>query len=79
MNEFDNDDTNLITHLTNQFFQKKDPQYKETKEDTTWTMEQFNDYINNEVAKSKGLPNDWILNEFTVIKFLFISNQVLKN
>ena len=87
MNEFNNDDSNLITHLTNQvrlrkkkyydirmftkyfffkFFQKKDPQYKEIKEDTTWSMDQFNDYVNNEVAPKKGLPADWVKNDLTV-------------
>ncbi|CAF0708512.1 unnamed protein product [Brachionus calyciflorus] len=63
MNDFNNEDNNLITHLTNQFFQKKDPQYKEIKEDTTWSMDQFNEYINNEVAGTKGLPKDWVLND----------------
>ncbi len=55
------------------FFQKKDPQYKEIKEDTTWTMDQFNDYINEEVAPKKGLPRNWVMNEFTVCLFLFIN------
>lgn len=68
MNEFHNEDNNLITHLTNQFFQKKDPQYKEIKEDTTWSMEQFNEYINNEVAPAKKLPKDWVFNDLAVIK-----------
>ena len=52
------------------FFQKKDPQYKEIKEDTTWTMDQFNDYINEEVAPKKGLPRNWVMNEFTVCFFI---------
>lgn len=80
MNEFHNDDNNLITHLTNQFFQKKDPQYKEIKEDTTWTMEQFNEYVNNEIAAAKGLPKDWVMNEFTVrmILFKFLKRLILK-
>lgn len=76
MNEFDNDDNNLITHLTNQFFQKKDSKYQDTKEDTTWTMEQFNDYVNKEVAPQKNLPQNWVLNEFTK-KMHQIMTQVL--
>jgi hypothetical protein len=63
MNDFVHDDNNLLTHLTNQFFQKKDPLYKEEKETTTWSMEQFNAYVNEHVAAPKNLPQDWVLNE----------------
>jgi hypothetical protein len=30
-------------------------------------MDAFNEYVNKEVAPLKGLPKDWVLNEFTVI------------
>ncbi|CAF4809492.1 unnamed protein product [Rotaria sp. Silwood1] len=60
--DFDNNDENLLTHLTNQYMQKKDPKYYDIKEDTAWTMEQFNDYINKNVASSKNLEQDWVLN-----------------
>ncbi|CAF1184520.1 unnamed protein product [Rotaria sp. Silwood1] len=62
MFDFDNNDENLLTHLTNQYMQKKDPKYYDIKEDTAWTMEQFNDYINKNVASSKNLEQDWVLN-----------------
>jgi hypothetical protein len=48
------------------YFQKKDPLYKEIKEDTTWSMEQFNQYINKYVAPLKNLPQDWVFNDLTV-------------
>ncbi|CAM2730295.1 unnamed protein product, partial [Rotaria socialis] len=62
MFDFDNNDENLLTHLTNQYMQKKDPKYYDLKEETAWTMEQFNDYINKNVALNKNLEQDWILN-----------------
>jgi hypothetical protein len=34
-------------------------------------MEQFNDYINEEVAPKKGLPKNWVMNEFTVNILIF--------
>ncbi|CAF3861252.1 unnamed protein product [Rotaria magnacalcarata] len=62
MFDFDNKDENLLTHLTNQYMQKKDPKYYDVKEETAWTMEQFNDYINKNVASNKNLEQDWVLN-----------------
>lgn len=47
------------------FFQKKDPLYKDEKDSTTWSMDMFNTYINEEVAPKKGLPQDWVKNELT--------------
>jgi len=32
-------------------------------------MEAFNEYVNKDVAPLKGLPKDWVLNEFTVTFF----------
>ena len=49
-----------------QFVQKKDPNYKEVKEDTAWTMEKFNDYINKNYAADKGIEEDWTFNTLTV-------------
>ncbi|GFO22072.1 protein polyglycylase ttll10-like isoform x1 [Plakobranchus ocellatus] len=63
--KYDQADTNLTTHLTNQFVQKKDPMYKDYKEDTAWTMDKFNDYINDHVAKEKGLDKDWVYGYLT--------------
>ena len=47
------------------FFQKKDPLYKEEKDSTTWSMDQFNTYVNEEVAPKKGLTQDWVHKELT--------------
>ncbi|XP_070207310.1 protein polyglycylase TTLL10-like [Littorina saxatilis] len=63
--KYNDNDTNLTTHLTNQFVQKKDPTYKDVKEDTTWTMAKFNDYINKHCAEEKGLEEDWTYNTLT--------------
>ncbi|CAG5125033.1 unnamed protein product [Candidula unifasciata] len=59
------EDNNLTIHLTNQFVQKKDPAYKDLKEDTAWTMDKLNDYINEHVAKEKGLEQDWVYGKLT--------------
>ncbi|CAF0881042.1 unnamed protein product [Adineta steineri] len=62
MFDFDANDGNLLTHLTNQYMQKKDPKYYDLKEDTSWTMEQFNDYINEHILPNKNIEKDWVLN-----------------
>ncbi|XP_076451804.1 uncharacterized protein LOC143287581 isoform X3 [Babylonia areolata] len=63
--KYDGDDTNLTTHLTNQYVQKKDPNYKEVKEDTAWSMDKFNDYVNTNYAEEKGVEQDWVFNTMT--------------
>ncbi|CAF1093195.1 unnamed protein product [Adineta steineri] len=62
MFDFDNDDENLLTHLTNQFVQKKDPKYNDMKEETAWTMEQLNDYVNEYILPRTNIQIDWIKN-----------------
>nr|XP_026693357.1 uncharacterized protein LOC100186709 isoform X1 [Ciona intestinalis] len=57
---YDLDSTDLTGHLTNQFMQKKNPLYEEVKEDTVWTMDKFNEYINENFMKQKNLPEDWV-------------------
>lgn len=46
--------------------QKKNPLYNEMKEETVWTMERFNNYINENFAATKSLPPDWVFSVFTV-------------
>lgn len=46
--------------------QKKNPLYSQLKEDTVWSMESFNTYVNNRFRVAKGLPWDWVLGTFTV-------------
>ncbi|XP_055958302.1 protein polyglycylase TTLL10 isoform X2 [Patella vulgata] len=62
---YNGEDTNLTTHLTNQYIQKKDPNYQEVKEDTAWSMDKFNDYINEKVAPEKNLEPDFVYNYLT--------------
>lgn len=49
-----------------QFMQKKSPLYMLLKEDTVWSMDQLNQYINNKFRKTRGLPKDWVFTTFTV-------------
>ncbi|KAL4221444.1 Tubulin tyrosine ligase-like [Mactra antiquata] len=65
--KYNSDDTNLGIHLTNQFVQKKDPNYKELKEDTAWSMDKFNDYVNEQVRPDcpVEIEEDWVYNTFT--------------
>ncbi|CAL1540043.1 unnamed protein product [Lymnaea stagnalis] len=63
--KYSQDDTNLTTHLTNQFVQKKDPTYKDNKEDTAWTMEKLNEYINQTIGKEKNMDKDWVFGGLT--------------
>ncbi|KAK3547254.1 hypothetical protein QTP86_017805 [Hemibagrus guttatus] len=62
---YDPKSNNLTAHLTNQYMQKKNPLYSMMKEETVWSMERFNSYINEKFMVAKGLPRDWVLNVFT--------------
>ncbi|XP_069466185.1 inactive polyglycylase TTLL10 [Ambystoma mexicanum] len=64
-NTYDPLSDDLTGHLTNQYMQKKNPLYNELKEETVWTMERFNTYVNERYAASKGLPVNWVLTMFT--------------
>ncbi|KAJ3589707.1 hypothetical protein NHX12_010550 [Muraenolepis orangiensis] len=55
---------NLTAHLTNQCMQKKNPLYSLLKEDTVWSMEKLNDYVNDRYSVAKALPRDWITGDF---------------
>uniref|UniRef100_A0A8C2RTZ6 Tubulin tyrosine ligase like 10 n=1 Tax=Capra hircus TaxID=9925 RepID=A0A8C2RTZ6_CAPHI len=62
---YDPHSSDLSGHLTNQFMQKKSPLYVLLKEDTVWSMEHLNRYINDKFHKTKGLPRDWVFTTFT--------------
>lgn len=49
-----------------QFRQKKSPLYVLLKDDTVWSMDHLNRYINDKFRKTKGLPRDWVFTTFTV-------------
>ena len=59
-------DSLLTVSLSVQFVQKKDPNYKEVKEDTAWSMDKFNQYFNEQVAPHKEIEEDWVYNGLTV-------------
>ncbi|XP_054904537.1 protein polyglycylase TTLL10 isoform X2 [Poeciliopsis prolifica] len=61
---YDPRSTNLSAHLTNQYMQKRNPLYSQLKEDTVWSMESFNAYVNRKFQVAKGLPRDWVLGAF---------------
>ncbi|XP_049921743.1 protein polyglycylase TTLL10 [Epinephelus moara] len=61
---YDPRSNNLSAHLTNQYMQKKNPLYSQLKEDTVWSMESFNTYVNDRFQVAKGLPRDWVLGTF---------------
>uniref|UniRef100_A0A8D0VDA6 Tubulin--tyrosine ligase-like protein 10 n=1 Tax=Sus scrofa TaxID=9823 RepID=A0A8D0VDA6_PIG len=62
---YDAHSSDLGGHLTNQFMQKKSPLYVLFKEDTVWSMEHLNRYINDKFCKTRGLPRDWVFTTFT--------------
>uniref|UniRef100_A0A8C9DW00 Inactive polyglycylase TTLL10 n=1 Tax=Phocoena sinus TaxID=42100 RepID=A0A8C9DW00_PHOSS len=63
---YDPHSSDLGGHLTNQFMQKKSPLYLLLKDDTVWSMEHLNRYINDKFRKAKRLPRDWVFTTFTV-------------
>lgn len=54
-----------MTTLSVQYMQKKNPLYSKLKEETVWSVERFNEYV-NENFKAKGLPKDWVNGAFAV-------------
>ncbi|GAA6107251.1 protein polyglycylase TTLL10 isoform X1 [Tachysurus ichikawai] len=62
---YDPKSNNLTAHLTNQYMQKRNPLYSILKEETVWSMERFNSYINDKFTVPKSLQRDWVLNVFT--------------
>ncbi|XP_058858288.1 protein polyglycylase TTLL10-like isoform X2 [Acipenser ruthenus] len=61
---YDPNSNDLTAHLTNQYMQKKNPLYNDLKEETVWSMERFNDYVNEKSRAAKGLPEDWVCTVF---------------
>jgi len=47
--------------------QKKNPNYSEVKEDLIWSMDRFNEYVNQHFAKKHGVCQDWV---HTVLKVI---------
>ncbi|XP_029910699.1 protein polyglycylase TTLL10 [Myripristis murdjan] len=61
---YDPSSSSLSAHLTNQYMQKKNPLYSLLKEDTVWSIESFNAYVNDKYRVAKGLPRDWVKGAF---------------
>lgn len=57
-------------HSAPQFMQKKNPLYALLKDDTVWSMDHLNHYVNDKFSKAKGLPRDWVFTTFTVCVLL---------
>ncbi|XP_038629242.1 protein polyglycylase TTLL10 isoform X2 [Scyliorhinus canicula] len=63
-NVYDPFTDDLTSHLTNQFMQRKSPLYQGMKEETIWSMERLNTYINKRYMKERHLPKDWVFTVF---------------
>ena len=64
LNTYDNGSDDLSTHLTNQYLQKKHPNYLGFKNDTVWSMEQFQKYLDDEgYTERLGLKPDWVFTD----------------
>ncbi|XP_031554461.1 probable beta-tubulin polyglutamylase [Actinia tenebrosa] len=55
----------LLAHLTNQYIQKKHPSYSSMKEETVWSFERLQSYIDEHHTKEKGLAKNWMFTTFT--------------
>ena len=51
----------------------QDSSYKENKESSVWTIDQLNDYINQNYSKQKKIEKDWVYKTLYV-SFLFQAN-----
>lgn len=64
VNTYDDLSDDLTTHLTNQYVQKRHKNYSKLKEDTVWSMEQFQNYLNEEgLTEKHSLKSDWVLTD----------------
>ena len=64
VNTYDNGSDDLTTHLTNQYVQKKHPNYSGFKNDTVWSMEQFQKYLDDEGYTERfSLKPDWVFTD----------------
>ncbi|XP_032903684.1 protein polyglycylase TTLL10-like [Amblyraja radiata] len=63
-NKYDPYSDDLTSHLTNQAIQKKHARYSEMKEDTVWSMEHLNTYINENYMEARCLPKNWVFTVF---------------
>lgn len=66
LHKYEENSSNMATHLTNQFVQKKDSGYQSGKEDTVWSMDKLNDYLNETVAAEQDIELDWVYSVLTV-------------
>ncbi|XP_048581079.1 uncharacterized protein LOC5512073 isoform X2 [Nematostella vectensis] len=57
--------TELHAHLTNQYVQKKHPLFSSMKEETVWSFERAQAYIDEHHTKEKQLPENWLFTTFT--------------
>ena len=54
--------------------------YSAMKEDTVWSFDRLQSYINEKYAKEKELPENWVFTAFTVsMNFGFLVLQLRKN
>ncbi|KAL7671119.1 hypothetical protein ACOME3_006028 [Neoechinorhynchus agilis] len=57
------DENRNSVHLTNQCIQQRENDYENKKEDTVWTIEQLNNYLNSNATNHPKFKPDWALNE----------------
>lgn len=58
-----------ISSFVFKFVQRRDATYEYFKEETVWSFDKLNTYINKKVAPVKGLETDWVFNTLTVSVF----------
>lgn len=63
--QYTQDTAGLHAHLTNQYVQKKHPMYAAMKEETVWSFDRLQSYIDETYATEKGLPENWVYTAFT--------------
>jgi len=49
-----------------QFIQRKESTYESCKENTVWSFDRLNHYINNNLAAGKDVEQDWVFKTLTV-------------
>ena len=57
-----------ISVSVSQYVKKKNPMYSTMKEDTVWSFDRLQSYIDEKYAKEKELPENWVYTAFTVSK-----------
>ncbi|KAL7671458.1 hypothetical protein ACOME3_006356 [Neoechinorhynchus agilis] len=84
LNDFVLDDQDNATHLTNQCIQEKKKGYRAQKEDTVWSIEQLNEYLNETFCNCPKYKKDYAIKNLqaqqrNILKRVIVGMRTMAN